>query len=147
MQVALKKVHPKANIPHYATSGSAGFDLAACLENPVIVAPGKRAVIPTGLAIALPAGFELQVQVRGRSGMAAKHGILPANGVGTIDSDYRGEIGVILLNTSQENFMVEPGMRIAQGVIARYEVATWQVVDELDETERASGGYGSTGSA
>jgi dUTP pyrophosphatase len=111
----------------------------------MIVAPGKRAVIPTGLAIALPAGFELQV--RGRSGMAAKHGILPANGVGTIDSDYRGEIGVILLNTSQETFAVEPGMRIAQGVIARYEVATWQVVDELDETERASGGYGSTGSA
>lgn len=100
-------------------------------------------IIPTGIAIALPTGYEMQV--RGRSGLAAKHGIALANGIGTIDSDYRGEIGVILLNSSRDDFMVEPGMRIAQGVISRYETAEWDEVTTLDETVRGTGGYGSTG--
>jgi len=145
VKIAIKKINDNVHLPSYATVGSAGFDLAACINEAVTLQPGERAIIPTGLAIALPIGYELQI--RGRSGMAAKHGIMPANGVGTIDSDYRGEIGVILLNTSNETFAVEPGMRVAQGVVARYETAEWSVVDELDQTKRGAGGYGSTGHA
>lgn len=145
MNIAIKKVHSRARLPAYATAGSAGFDLAACIDEPIRIEPGQRAIIPTGLAVALPAGFELQI--RGRSGLAAKFGIMPANGIGTIDSDYRGEIGVILLNTSNQAFVVEPLMRVAQGIIARYETAIWQEVAELDVTERGVGGYGSTGHA
>lgn len=145
MKIDIKKVNDSALLPSYATVGSAGFDLAACLDKSIIIAPHERVIIPTGLAVALPVGYELQI--RGRSGMAAKFGIMPANGVGTIDSDYRGEIGVILLNTSSEAFTVEPGMRVAQGVIARYETAEWQEVEELNETVRGAGGYGSTGHA
>ena len=103
----------------------------------------ERAVVPTGIAIALPEGYE--AQVRGRSGLAAKYGVMPANGVGTIDADYRGEIGVILLNTSNTAFVVEPGMRIAQLVVARYERIDWEVVESLEETERGNSGFGSTG--
>lgn len=119
------------------------MDLVACIEKPIVLQPHGRAVIPTGIAIALPEGYE--AQIRGRSGLAAKFGVMPANGVGTIDADYRGEIGVILLNTSEEPFTVEPGMRVAQLVIARYERVEWIEVDDLDETERGAGGFGSTG--
>ena len=127
----------------YQTEHSAGMDLAACIDEPVVIAPHERAVISTGIAIALPEGYE--AQVRGRSGLAAKFGVMPANGVGTIDADYRGEIGVILLNTSTKPFTVEPDMRVAQLVIARYERAEWTEVDDLDETARGAGGFGSTG--
>lgn len=143
MRVAIQKLRSDAVVPRYATPGSAGFDLVACVAKPVVIAPQQRVIIPTGIAIALPTGYEMQV--RGRSGLAAKHGIALANGIGTIDSDYRGEIGVILLNSSRDDFMVEPGMRIAQGVISRYETAEWDEVTTLDETVRGTGGYGSTG--
>lgn len=143
MNVEIKKLNPKATLPIYQTGQAAGMDVSACIDSSVTIAPHERVIIPTGFAIALPAGFE--AQIRARSGMAAKFGIMPANGVGTIDADYRGEVGVILLNTSNEDFIVEPNMRIAQMVITRYERIEWDMVEELDVTERASGGYGSTG--
>ena len=143
MKIALKKLRENAVLPRYQTALSAGMDVAACIDEPVIITPHGRAIIPTGFAIALPAGYE--AQIRGRSGMAAKFGIMPANGVGTIDADYRGEVGVILLNTTGEPFTVEPGMRVAQMVITKYEQIAWSEVDELDETERGTSGYGSTG--
>lgn len=143
MKVLLKKIHPNSMLPEYQTEHAAGMDVAACIDEPVIIASHGRAIIPTGFAIALPAGYE--AQIRGRSGMAAKFGIMPANGVGTIDADYRGEVGVILLNTTGEPFTVEPGMRVAQMVITKYEQIAWSEVDELGETERGAGGYGSTG--
>lgn len=143
MKIKIKKLKQNAIVPQYATEHAAGMDLSACIDEPVTIAPGERAIIPTGIAIALPPGYE--AQIRGRSGLAAKHGIMPANGVGTIDADYRGEIGVITLNTSNETFMVEPGMRLAQMVVTRYETVDWGEVDELDATARGDGGYGSTG--
>ena len=143
MDIRIKKLHENAVLPEYQTEHAAGMDVAACLDEPVIIEPHGRAIIPTGFAIALPPGYE--AQIRARSGMAAKFGIMPANGVGTIDADYRGEVGVILLNTSTESFAVEPGMRIAQMVIAKYERASWNEVEELNETARGAGGYGSTG--
>lgn len=143
MKILLKKLHRGALLPEYQTEHSAGMDLAACIDEPVVLPPHGRAVIPTGIAIALPEGYE--AQVRGRSGLAAKFGVMPANGVGTIDADYRGEIGVILLNTSTEPFTVEPDMRVAQLVVARYERAEWVEVDDLEETARGAGGFGSTG--
>lgn len=141
--IVIKRLHKDAQYPEYQTEHAAGMDIAACISKPVIIAPHGRAIIPTGFAIALPPGYE--AQIRGRSGMAAKFGVMPANGLGTIDADYRGEVGVILLNTTDEPFTVEPGMRVAQMVIAKYERAEWQEVDELDETERGAGGFGSTG--
>ena len=143
MHIAIKKLSDTAVLPVYQTEHSAGMDLAACIDEPVVLQPHSRAIIPTGIAIALPEGYE--AQIRGRSGLAAKFGVMPANGVGTIDADYRGEIGVILLNTSNEPFTVEPAMRVAQLVIARYERAEWKEVTNLDETERGAGGFGSTG--
>ena len=145
MQIHIKKLHDSAVVPQYQTEQSAGMDVAACIDEPMIIAPHGRAIIPTGFAIALPPGYE--AQIRGRSGMAAKFGIMPANGVGTIDADYRGEVGVILLNTTDEPFTVEPGMRVAQMVITKYEHAMWSEVEELDTTDRGTGGYGSTGHA
>lgn len=142
-RVRIRKLNVRAVMPSYQTAQSAGMDVAACIDEPMVIAPHARAIIPTGFAIALPAGYE--AQIRGRSGMAATFGVMPANGVGTIDADYRGEVGVILLNTSDEPFTVESGMRVAQMVIARYESITWTEVDELDDTERGAGGYGSTG--
>lgn len=130
-------------LPQYQTNGSAGMDLLAAVETEVVIAPGERAIIPTGLYIELPEGYELQI--RGRSGLAAKSGIMPANGIGTIDTDYRGEIGVILLNTSKEPFTVRRGDRIAQGVLAQYEQVAWQEVEIVSETARGTGGFGSTG--
>lgn len=143
MNVALKKVRGNAVLPAYQTEHAAGMDLVACLDEPVTIKPHERAVIPTGIAISLPPGYE--AQVRGRSGMASKFGIVPANGIGTIDADYRGEVHMILLNTSNEPFTVEHGMRMAQMVIARYETVQWDQMDELDVTERGEGRFGSTG--
>lgn len=140
--VPIKRLHLKSQTPTYQTEHSAGMDLSARIDVPVTLQPHERAIIPTGIAIALPSGYE--AQIRARSGMAAKYGVVPANGVGTIDADYRGEIGVILLNTSTEPFVVEPDMRIAQMVVARYERVEWSEVDELEGTQRG-GGYGSTG--
>ena len=135
--------HSPYPCPAYATSQSAGVDLRAHLEEPITLAPLQRAIVPTGLYIALPAGFE--AQVRPRSGLAAKHGITVLNTPGTIDADYRGEIRVILVNLSDQPFEVVPGERIAQMVIARHEQVEWEEVDELDATERGAGGFGSTG--
>lgn len=129
--------------PAYATENSAGVDLKANIDEPLVLEPLQRAVIPTGLRIALPEGTE--AQVRPRSGLAAKHGITVLNSPGTIDADYRGEIGVILVNLSQTPFTVNPGERIAQMVVARYERFEWEETDSLDGTERGEGGFGSTG--
>ena len=130
-------------LPAYATPQSAGMDLRANLEAPVTLHPLERRLIPTGLHIALPEGYE--AQVRPRSGLALKHGITVLNSPGTIDADYRGEIGVVLINLSQQDFIVNDGERIAQLVIARYEQADFELVEALNETERGEGGYGHTG--
>lgn len=132
-------------LPAYETSGAAGMDLRAAVpeDQPITLAPGGRALVPTGLKIALEPGYE--AQVRPRSGLALKHGVTCLNAPGTIDSDYRGEVGVILANTGAEPFVVRRGERIAQMVVARYEQALWQEVGSLDETERGQGGFGSTG--
>lgn len=130
-------------VPAYATDMSAGMDLKADLQEPVELAPLQRVMIPTGLYIALPEGTE--AQIRPRSGLAAKHGITVLNSPGTIDADYRGEIRVILVNLSDTTFVINPGERIAQMVIARYEKAEWEETDTLDATERGEGGFGSTG--
>lgn len=130
-------------LPAYATDLSAGMDLRACLENSVTLGPLERALIPTGLFIALPAGFE--AQVRPRSGLAAKHGVTVLNTPGTIDADYRGEIKVILVNLSHTPFTIVPGERIAQMVVARHERVEWEEAESLDETARGEGGFGSTG--
>lgn len=130
-------------LPAYATPESAGMDLRANITEPVVLHPLERRIIPTGLYIALPPGYE--AQVRPRSGLAFKHGITVLNSPGTIDSDYRGELGVLLVNLSNEDFTVEAGERIAQMVIARHEQGEFVEVEELDDTERGAGGYGHTG--
>ena len=130
-------------LPEYATVQSAAVDLLAAVTEDVVLAPGARTLIPTGLAIALPDGYE--AQVRPRSGLALKNGITLLNTPGTIDADYRGEIGIILTNLSQEDFTVERGMRIAQMLIAPVTRLTWKAVSSLDKSERGSGGFGSTG--
>jgi len=133
----------KHELPAYATIQSAGMDLRANLDEPVTLHPLERRLIPTGIYIGLPIGYE--AQVRPRSGLALKHGITVCNTPGTVDADYRGEIGVVLINLSNEDFVVNDGERIAQMVIAKHERAEWDVVDVLDETERGMGGYGHTG--
>lgn len=130
-------------LPAYATSQSAGMDLRANIDTPIVLQPMERRLIPTGLHIALPAGFE--AQVRPRSGLALKHGLTVLNSPGTVDADYRGEIMVLLINLSSTPFTVNDGERIAQMVIARHEQAAFAEVEELDETERGEGGYGHTG--
>ena len=130
-------------LPAYATVLSAGMDLRANLTEPIVLKPLARCLVPTGLYIALPEGYE--AQVRPRSGLALKKGITVLNSPGTIDADYRGEIGVILVNLSAEEFVIEDGERIAQMVIARYEQTEWELVDTLDDTERGAGGFGHTG--
>ncbi|MBX9701970.1 MAG: dUTP diphosphatase [Acetobacteraceae bacterium] len=130
-------------LPSYATAGAAGMDLLAAVGAPVVIPPGGRALIPTGLSIALPPGHELQV--RPRSGLALRHGIVLPNSPGTIDEDYRGELGVILLNAGAEPFTVERGMRIAQAVLAPVVRAAWREVPSLPDTSRGTGGFGSTG--
>lgn len=130
-------------LPAYETDGSAGMDLRAMLDEPVVLGPGQRKLIPTGISIELPAGYE--AQIRARSGLAVKKGIGLVNGIGTIDSDYRGDIGVILINWGDEDFVIENGDRIAQMVIAKYERVEWETADDLSATERGSGGFGHTG--
>ena len=130
-------------LPEYVTSQSAGMDLRANIEEPIILAPLERKLIHTGLHIALPVGYE--AQVRPRSGLALKHGITVLNTPGTIDADYRGDIGVILINLSNEPFEVKPGERIAQLVICSLEKAEWELVDILDSTDRNDGGFGHSG--
>lgn len=131
------------DLPAYATAQSAGMDLMAAIEGELVLAPGRRAIVPSGLAIALPAGFE--AQVRPRSGLAAKNGVTVLNSPGTIDADYRGEVGVILINHGEADFTITRGMRIAQMVIAPVTQAVWQEAASLDETARGAGGFGSTG--
>ncbi|MCE2617311.1 MAG: dUTP diphosphatase [Phocaeicola sp.] len=133
----------KHSLPQYATEQSAGMDLRANLDEPIVLKPLERILIPTGLYIALPKGYE--AQVRPRSGLAIKHGIGVLNAPGTIDADYRGEICVILVNLSGESFTINDGERIAQMIIARHEQAEWEEVKVLDETERGAGGFGHTG--
>lgn len=131
-------------LPQYETPLAAGLDIKANVSEPVTLRPLGRALIPTGLSVELPAGYEMQI--RPRSGLAAKHGISVLNAPGTIDADYRGEIKVILVNLSDTDFTVQPGERIAQMVVARHEQIEWQPVDLLSETSRGEGGFGSTGS-
>lgn len=142
--MTVKVVNKGVNaLPRYATLSSAGMDVRANLSSAVTLAPLQRAMIPTGLYLEIPAGYE--VQVRPRSGLAAKKGITVLNAPGTIDADYRGEVCVILVNLSSEEFVVEPGERIAQLVLARHEVIEWEEVAELGSTDRGEGGFGSTG--
>jgi dUTP pyrophosphatase len=143
MKIDVKKLRENAIIPEYQTRHSAGMDLCAAIDKPITIKSGERCIIPVGFALAVPSGFE--AQVRPRSGLAAKNGITTLNSPGTIDADYRGEIGVILVNHGQEDFVINPGDRIAQMIIAKYERAELQEVDELDKTARGVGGFGSTG--
>ena len=140
VEIINESQHP---LPQYATPQSAGVDLRANLDEPITLQPGARCLVPTGLRIALPAGVE--AQVRPRSGLALKHGITVLNTPGTIDADYRGLIGVILINLGSEAFVINDGERIAQMVIARHEQAEWQLVETLSETERGEGGFGHSG--
>lgn len=140
VQIINKSKHP---LPQYATECSAGMDIRANLNEPIVLKPLQRCLVPTGLYISLPRGFE--AQMRPRSGLALKKGITLLNTPGTIDADYRGEIGIILVNLSAEDFVVEDGERIAQMVIARHEQAEWVEVETLDGTERGEGGFGHTG--
>lgn len=144
MNVQIKRCGSyEGNLPSYATTGSAGMDLYAAIEEPLIIPAGGIVMVPTGIAIALPSGYECQV--RSRSGLAAKSGIFALNAPGTIDSDYRGEIKVILANFGKQDYIVQSQERIAQIVIAEYAIVEWTPVDELTETKRGTGGFGSTG--
>jgi len=139
----IKKMREEAILPAYQSADAAGFDFHAAIKKPVIIKPGKMEIISTGVAVEIPSGYELQV--RPRSGLAFKFRVLPVNAVGTIDADYRGEIMVGLVNNGRENFVVEPDMRIAQGIVAKVEKVEWQEVRELSDTTRGVGGFGSTG--
>lgn len=143
MNLKIKLLNSEAKLPAYQTEHSAGMDVCACIDGPVVIRPGERQLIGCGFSVAIPEGYELQI--RPRSGNALKYGITMANAVGTIDADYRGEIGVILLNLGQEDFVVNSGDRIAQMVLAKYEKAELETVDSLDETLRGEGGFGHTG--
>ena len=140
IKVVNKSRHP---LPSYSTLSSAGMDLRANLDAPVSLAPGARLLVPTGLYVSIPRGYE--AQIRPRSGLALKKGITVLNAPGTIDADYRGEIGVIIVNLSQENFEINDGERIAQMVIAKHETVEWELCESLDETTRGAGGFGHTG--
>ncbi len=144
VSVRLRRVGSvKVDMPTYQTAGSAGFDLCAAIAEPIAILPGMRCLIPSGFAMAIPAGYE--GQVRPRSGLALKHGLTIVNSPGTIDSDYRGEVAIVLINHGHEPFVVKPLSRIAQLVISRIERSNLELVDELDDTLRGQGGYGSTG--
>jgi len=142
MKVKIVKKNP-FKLPEYETKGSAGVDLQAYVENAVVMKPMERALIPTGIFIELPVGYE--AQVRARSGLAIKHGISLVNGIGTIDSDYRGEVKVILINLGDKDFTINNGDRIAQMVFIKHEQANFELVEQLEETERGAGGFGHTG--
>lgn len=143
MEVKIKKLHDNAVIPAYQTEHAAAMDIHACLDEPMIVQPLQRFMVPTGLAVEIPAGYEMQI--RARSGMSIKHGMTMVNGVGTIDADYRGELSILMINLSQDVFTIEPGMRVAQMLVQKYEKVSWKLADELSETDRGIGGFGSTG--
>ena len=143
IKILIKRLSKEVSLPKYETSGSSGMDLSANIDADINIAPGKTAIIPTGLALSIPKGFE--VQIRPRSGLAAKKKISVLNTPGTIDADYRGEIKVILINLGQESFKVEKGLRIAQMVVCPVVQAQLKEVDDLNETERGKGGFGSTG--
>ncbi|MAE50576.1 MAG: dUTP diphosphatase [Micavibrio sp.] len=147
VKIALKPLEHAVGLrlPTYATALSAGMDLSAALEEAIELDSGERALVPTGLAIALPPGYE--AQIRPRSGLALKHGVTVLNTPGTIDADYRGEIKVILINHGKEPFIIERGMRIAQMVVERHESIAWDIVEELDDSARGEGGFGSTGTS
>jgi dUTP pyrophosphatase len=142
MKMKIKKVRPNAILPEYQTKHSAGMDFYACIDEPVTIKPMKSAVIPTGVSVAIPVGYELQV--RCRSGLAFKHDIGMIHGLGTIDADFRDEMQVKLFNFGDEEYVINPGDRIAQAVVAKFETIEWQEVKELDKTAR-QGGFGSTG--
>ncbi|MBN2134630.1 MAG: dUTP diphosphatase [Acidobacteria bacterium] len=147
LKVEIKR-HPHSEgieLPSFATEGSAGMDLRAAVEEDFILEAGKRALIPTGISIALPLGYE--AQIRPRSGLALKHGIMLVNSPGTIDSDYRGEIKIIMLNTGDEDFTISRGDRIAQMIIARYTRIEWDEVEDLEKSDRGAGGFGHSGSS
>ena len=139
----LRIVSESGRIPEYATSGAAGFDISAYLEEPLVLKAGERTLVPTGLYFEVPEGYE--AQVRARSGLAIKHGIGLVNGIGTIDADYRGEVRVPLINWSKEDFVINDGDRIGQVIITSYEKVEIELADELSDTERGEGGFGHTG--
>ena len=141
--IAFQRVHPEAKLPEYAHPGDAGADVCAAIDEPMRLWPGQRLLIPTGLKADIPVGFE--IQVRPRSGLALNSGITVLNSPGTIDSGYKGEIGVILINTSEDSFAIDPGDKIAQFVIARHAVGRFKEVDAVGESSRGEGGFGSTG--
>lgn len=143
IDIAVQRIRPEAVMPRYLSDLAAGMDLHAALKWPLTLRPGERALVPTGLAMAIPSGYE--GQVRPRSGLALNHGVTLVNAPGTIDADYRGEIGIILINHGQEDFTIKPGDRIAQLVIGRVLQARFSEVSSLDETRRGSGGFGHTG--
>jgi len=143
MIIKFKKLRDTAVLPKYQTQHSAGMDVCAAIDEPITLAPLERALVPCGFAMAIPEGYE--VHVRARSGLALKHGVGLVNGIGTIDADYRGELGVILINFGSEPFTINGGDRIAQIVLTKYERADWREVSELSETERGAGAFGSTG--
>ncbi len=143
LSIKIKKLNPKAILPTYQTEHSAGMDLYACIDEPVIIKPLQRVIVPTGLSIELPFGYESRIHAR--SGLAYRDGICMANGTGIIDADYRGEYGILLYNISDKDFKVENGARIAQLVVSKYEHVVWQEVENLSETGRGTGGFGSTG--
>jgi dUTP pyrophosphatase len=143
MKMKIMKVRDGAILPAYQTTGAAGFDFHAAIEAPMTLKPGQHRAFPTGLSVEIPEGFELQI--RPRSGLAYKYGVTMLNGVGTIDSDFRGEMKVLMVNWGDRDFVVEPAMRIAQGVVARYEKVDWVETYELEKTTRGVGGLGSTG--
>lgn len=143
MKVGIKKLRNDAVIPEYHTIDSAGVDLAAAIDEPIILKPMERKLIPAGFALEIPKGYE--IQIRARSGMSLKHGITAANGVGTVDADFRGEICAILINLSNDDFTIEPGMRVAQMVLSKYQKIEWDEKNEINYTDRGKSGYGSTG--
>lgn len=143
MKVRVKIVSSNGTLPRYETKGAAGMDLRALLGEPIVLNPGERCLVPTGIYIELPEGYE--AQIRARSGLAIRHGIGLVNGIGTIDSDYRGEIKVGLINWGEEPFIINNGDRIAQMVVTRYETVEWEPVDELGDSLRGAGGFGHTG--
>jgi dUTP pyrophosphatase len=143
--VRFVRLNPRATLPHYMTEGAAGCDVTACIEEPLELGSLQRAAVPTGLAVEIPRGYE--IQVRPRSGLAFKHGITVVNAPGTIDSDYRGEVRVLLVNLSAETVRIDPGERIAQLVLQRVELIHWEAAPELAPSARGAGGFGSTGRA
>ena len=143
MKIAVRRLAPDLPLPAYATPGSAGLDLLAAVDSDMVLPPGGFAAIPTGIALALPSGYE--AQVRPRSGLALRHGVTVLNAPGTVDSDYRGEVAAILINHGKADFTVTRGMKVAQLVVAQHVRAEWRETDTLDQTERAAGGFGSTG--